>query len=85
MPAEVASAGWSMKGAFQQVVNEGDWGAAGNVIKIAGSGASQSFDHAVKEFQERFIAGLGQATRSSARRSRSPRSSASSTRPGWTA
>ncbi|OZM80779.1 LLM class flavin-dependent oxidoreductase [Pseudonocardia sp. MH-G8] len=47
------------KRAFQQVVDEGDWGAAGNVIKIAGSGASQSFDHAVKEKQERFIAGWG--------------------------
>jgi alkanesulfonate monooxygenase SsuD/methylene tetrahydromethanopterin reductase-like flavin-dependent oxidoreductase (luciferase family) len=47
------------KRAFQQVVDEGDWGAAGNVIKIAGSGASQSFDHAVKEMQERFIAGWG--------------------------
>jgi dimethylsulfone monooxygenase len=45
--------------AFQQVVDEGDWGAAGNVIKIAGSGASQSFDHAVKKMQERFIAGWG--------------------------
>jgi alkanesulfonate monooxygenase SsuD/methylene tetrahydromethanopterin reductase-like flavin-dependent oxidoreductase (luciferase family) len=47
------------KHAFQQVVDEGDWGAAGNVIKIAGSGASQSFDHAVKKMQERFIAGWG--------------------------
>jgi FMNH2-dependent dimethyl sulfone monooxygenase len=47
------------KAAFQQVVDEGDWGAAGNVIKIAGSGASQSFDHAVKAMQERFIAGWG--------------------------
>ncbi len=47
------------KDAFQQVVDEGDWGAAGNVIRIAGSGASQSFDHAVKEMQERFIAGWG--------------------------
>jgi len=47
------------KRAFQQVVDEGDWGAAGNVIKIAGSGASQSFDHAVKQMQERFIAGWG--------------------------
>lgn len=45
--------------AFRQVVDEGDWGAAGNVIKIAGSGASQSFDHAVKQYQERFIAGWG--------------------------
>ena len=47
------------KAAFRQVVDEGDWGAAGNVIKIAGSGASQSFDHAVKQYQERFIAGWG--------------------------
>ena len=47
------------KRVFQQVVDEGDWGAAGNVIKMASSGASQSFDHAVKEMQERFIAGWG--------------------------
>jgi len=47
------------KAAFQQVVDEGDWGAAGNVIKIAGSGSSESFDHAVREMQERFIAGWG--------------------------
>ncbi|MBP2369171.1 LLM class flavin-dependent oxidoreductase [Pseudonocardia parietis] len=47
------------KRAFRQVVDEGDWGAAGNVIKIAGSGESQSFDHAVREMQERFIAGWG--------------------------
>ena len=47
------------KAAFQNVVDEGDWGAAGNVIKIAGSGASQSFDHVVSEYQERFIAGWG--------------------------
>ncbi|MBQ0826838.1 LLM class flavin-dependent oxidoreductase [Streptomyces tagetis] len=46
------------KAAFQQVVDEGDWGAAGNVIKIALSGASQSFDHA-REMSERFIAGWG--------------------------
>ena len=45
------------KAAFQQVVDEGDWGAAENVIKIAGV-ESQSFDHA-KQFQERFIAGWG--------------------------
>ena len=43
----------------QRVIDEGDWGAAGNVIKIASSGASQSFDHAVKEMQTRFIAGWG--------------------------
>jgi len=47
------------KRAFQQVIDEGDWGAAGNVIKIAGSGESKSFDHAVKAMQERFIAGWG--------------------------
>lgn len=47
------------KAAYRQVIDEGDWGAAGNVIKIAGSGASQSFDHAVKAMQERFIAGWG--------------------------
>jgi alkanesulfonate monooxygenase SsuD/methylene tetrahydromethanopterin reductase-like flavin-dependent oxidoreductase (luciferase family) len=45
--------------AFQQVVDEGDWGAAGNVIKMATSGASQSFDHAATKMQERFIAGWG--------------------------
>ncbi|MEX2291090.1 MAG: LLM class flavin-dependent oxidoreductase [Mycobacteriales bacterium] len=43
----------------QRVIDDGDWGAAGNVIKIASSGASQSFDHAVKEMQTRFIAGWG--------------------------
>jgi FMNH2-dependent dimethyl sulfone monooxygenase len=47
------------KRAFQQVVDEGDWGAAGNVIKMATSGASQSFDHAATTMQERFIAGWG--------------------------
>jgi alkanesulfonate monooxygenase SsuD/methylene tetrahydromethanopterin reductase-like flavin-dependent oxidoreductase (luciferase family) len=46
------------KDAFQQVLDDGDWGAAGNVIKIALSGASQSFDHA-REMSERFIAGWG--------------------------
>ena len=46
------------KDAFQQVLDEGDWGAAGNVIKIALSGASQSFDHA-REMSERFVAGWG--------------------------
>ncbi len=45
------------KDAFQSVIDHGDWGAAGNVIKIAGV-ESQSFDHAIK-FQERFIAGWG--------------------------
>ncbi|MDT0261485.1 LLM class flavin-dependent oxidoreductase [Jatrophihabitans lederbergiae] len=43
---------------FQNVVDKGDWGAAGNVINIALSGASQSFDHA-REMSERFIAGWG--------------------------
>ncbi len=43
--------------AFQKVVDEGDWGAAENVLKIAGV-ESQSFEHA-KEFQERFVAGWG--------------------------
>ncbi len=43
--------------AFQRVVDEGDWGAAENVLKIAGV-ESQSFDHA-KQFQERFVAGWG--------------------------
>jgi FMNH2-dependent dimethyl sulfone monooxygenase len=46
------------KADFQQVVDEGDWGAAGNVIKIALSGASQSLDHA-REMSERFVAGWG--------------------------
>jgi FMNH2-dependent dimethyl sulfone monooxygenase len=46
------------KAAFQQVIDEGDWGAADNVIKIALSGASQSFDHA-REMKERFMAGWG--------------------------
>ena len=45
------------KKAFQQVVDEGDWGAAQNVLKIAGV-ESESFDHA-KEFAERFVAGWG--------------------------
>jgi len=45
------------KRAFQQVVEDGDWGAAQNVLKIAGV-ESQSFDHA-KEFAERFVAGWG--------------------------
>jgi alkanesulfonate monooxygenase SsuD/methylene tetrahydromethanopterin reductase-like flavin-dependent oxidoreductase (luciferase family) len=46
------------KDAFQEVLYDGDGGAAGNVIKIALSGASQSFDHA-REMSERFIAGWG--------------------------
>jgi alkanesulfonate monooxygenase SsuD/methylene tetrahydromethanopterin reductase-like flavin-dependent oxidoreductase (luciferase family) len=45
------------KDAFQRVVDDGDWGAAENVIKIAGV-ESESFEHA-KTFQERFIAGWG--------------------------
>ena len=45
------------KRVFQQVVDEGDWGAAENVLKIAGV-ESESFDHA-KEFAERFVAGWG--------------------------
>lgn len=44
------------KEAFQQVVDEGDWGAAENVMKVAGM-QSQSFDAQIKQFQERFIAG----------------------------
>ncbi|WP_199432052.1 LLM class flavin-dependent oxidoreductase [Qaidamihabitans albus] len=47
------------KAAFQQVLDEADWDAAGNIIKVAGSGASQSFDHAARQMQERFIAGWG--------------------------
>lgn len=43
----------------QKVIDEGDWGAAGNVIKIASSGSSESFDHVVREMQTRFIAGWG--------------------------
>jgi alkanesulfonate monooxygenase SsuD/methylene tetrahydromethanopterin reductase-like flavin-dependent oxidoreductase (luciferase family) len=46
------------KAAFQQVLDKGDWGAAGNVINIAMSGASQSLTHA-REMSERFIAGWG--------------------------
>ena len=46
------------KDAFQEVLYDGNGGAAGNVIKIALSGASQSFDHA-REMSERFIAGWG--------------------------
>jgi alkanesulfonate monooxygenase SsuD/methylene tetrahydromethanopterin reductase-like flavin-dependent oxidoreductase (luciferase family) len=45
------------KKVFQRVVDEGDWGAAENVLKIAGV-ESESFDHA-KEFAERFVAGWG--------------------------
>ncbi|MGO2110011.1 MAG: LLM class flavin-dependent oxidoreductase [Pseudoclavibacter sp.] len=46
------------KAAFQQVLDEGDYDGAGNVIKIALSGASQSFEHA-RELSERFVAGWG--------------------------
>ena len=46
------------KAAFQSVLDHGDYDAAGNVLKIIGSGASQSFAHA-KELSERFVAGWG--------------------------
>lgn len=46
------------KAAFQHVLDEGDYDGAGNVIKIAMSGASQSFEHA-QELSERFVAGWG--------------------------
>jgi dimethylsulfone monooxygenase len=46
------------KAAFQQVLDEGDYAAVGNVLKIALSGASQSFDHA-REMSERFVGGWG--------------------------
>jgi FMNH2-dependent dimethyl sulfone monooxygenase len=46
------------RAAFQRVIDDGDQGAAGNVLKIALSGASQSFEHA-RELSERFIAGWG--------------------------
>lgn len=44
------------KAAFQNVIDEGDWGAAENVMKIADM-QSQSFNEQIKQFQERFIAG----------------------------
>ena len=44
------------KQAFQSVIDNGDWEAAGNVMKVAGM-ESQSFNEQIKEFQERFIAG----------------------------
>jgi FMNH2-dependent dimethyl sulfone monooxygenase len=44
------------KAAFQHVIDKGDWGAAENVMKIAGM-QSQSFNEQIKQFQERFIAG----------------------------
>jgi len=46
------------KAAFQQVLDEGDYAAVGNVLNIAMSGASQSFDHA-RELSERFVGGWG--------------------------
>lgn len=46
------------KAAFQNVLDKGDWEGAGNVINIALSGASQSFDHA-REMKERFVGGWG--------------------------
>ena len=42
--------------AFQSVIDNGDWEAAGNVMKVAGM-ESQSFNEQIKAFQERFIAG----------------------------
>lgn len=42
--------------AYQDVIDKGDWGAAENVMKIAGM-QSQSFNEQIKQFQERFIAG----------------------------
>ncbi len=59
MTTAVVCRGTEAKRAFEQVVEEGGWGAAGNVIKIAGSGAGRSFDHAVKKMRERLIAGWG--------------------------
>jgi FMNH2-dependent dimethyl sulfone monooxygenase len=47
------------KADYQRVIDEGDWGAAGNVIKIAGSGNSESFGHLLDELKTRFIAGWG--------------------------
>jgi dimethylsulfone monooxygenase len=44
------------KNAFQRVIDDGDWDAAGNVMKIAGM-ESQSFNEQIRAFQERFIAG----------------------------
>jgi dimethylsulfone monooxygenase len=44
------------KDAFQAIIDHGDWGAAGNVMKVAGM-ESQSFNEQIKKFQERFIAG----------------------------
>jgi dimethylsulfone monooxygenase len=46
------------KAAFQKVLDEGDYAAVDNVLKIALSGASQSFDHA-REMSERFVGGWG--------------------------
>jgi dimethylsulfone monooxygenase len=44
------------KQAFQSIDENGDWDAAGNVMKVAGM-ESQSFNEQIKAFQERFIAG----------------------------
>ena len=44
------------KDAFQSIIDHGDWGAAGNVMKVAGM-ESQSFNEQIQKFQERFIAG----------------------------
>lgn len=46
------------KEAFQHVIDEGDWGAAENVMKVVGL-QSQSFNEQIRKFQERFIAGWG--------------------------
>jgi alkanesulfonate monooxygenase SsuD/methylene tetrahydromethanopterin reductase-like flavin-dependent oxidoreductase (luciferase family) len=46
------------KAAFQHVIDEGDWGAAENVMKVVGL-QSQSFNEQIRKFQERFIAGWG--------------------------
>jgi hypothetical protein len=43
------------KAAFQNVIDKGDWGAAENVMKIAGT-QSQSFNEQIKQFQEYFDA-----------------------------
>ena len=70
------------KDAFQAIIDHGDWGAAGNVMKVAGM-QSQSFNEQIKKFQERFIVAGGAPW--SARPNRSPRNSAGSTRQAWTA
>ena len=40
------------------MLDEGDYDGVGNVLKIALSGASQSFEHA-RELSERFVGGWG--------------------------